>query len=628
MYSIYADDLLIYSDTYPAPEVKVIDPLLELADSAAGKLEMTLPPTNVGYSSIQRMTTDIIVKCDDEEIWSGRVLDESYDFWNNRVVTCEGELAFLNDTIQPPHQYLAQDTTISSFLTALITIHNAKVDARKQFTIGQITVNDGDQLEDDDHIYRYTNYETTLECINDKLVSRLGGHIRIRKVNGVRYLDYISDETIGANSQIIRFGENLMDFAKGISMSEICTVIVPRGHALDEEEIEGLTSYLTVASLGEKTEEGKVWHESGSIYVKNPDAEENFGRFEYVIDWDNVTDPENLYSKAVTYLKDEQYEKMTLEIKALDLHYLSVEAQRIRILDKLRCISTPHNMDHTFPVTKMSIRLDSPDNSLYTLGTDVPLTLTQSNSKTNQNINDKIDNIPSKSSILKAAQENAFQIINGVSGSYVHFVTKEMDPNKGAIMRIEVTDGPTIDTSLNRWIFNSGGLGHLGRSDYQTPWDDIGLMDVAMTMDGGFVADHVTTGTLRAQNDNYTLDMATGHVVMKDGDFKGKITSTSGKIANFDISIDKMTRGNAVLSEDYIGCGEAGHGGVLLMGGTSANQDPYVGYTNMGCVQIGNAWDYGELYDGIRIYGDGKVQKIRGDGSVAWEKWLSNIPSS
>lgn len=408
MYSIYADNLLIYSDVTPAEEVKVIDPKLTLADSAAGSLTMTLPTCNVGYSDsvIQRLTTDIIVKCDDEEIWRGRVIQEEYDFWKNRKLVCEGELAFLVDTIQPPHKYDG-NTTISSFIGSLLTIHNQNAPANRQFLKGMVTVNDGDQLEDDDKIYRFTNYETTLQCLNEKLVDKLGGHLRVRHVGNNRYLDYIRDEDIPTNSQVIRFGENLMDFVKSFDVTEYATVVVPRGERLNDEDVlpvdgavDGLETYLTVKRLGAKyevTEEvSQLWHANASLYVENPNAVAAYGRIIAVVDFQNVTVADNLYKKAVKYLRDEQFNKMVLEIKAVDLHYLMNSTARIKMLDKLQCVSTPHGMNHMFPISKMEISLDRPEDSIYTLGTDIPMSLTQASTKTNDSVLAKIEEIPRK----------------------------------------------------------------------------------------------------------------------------------------------------------------------------------------------------------------------------------------
>lgn len=504
MYNIYADDLLFYSDTIPSENVKIIDPHLTLADSAAGSLEFSLPPMNVGYEKIKRMTTDIIVNCDDEEIWRGRVLQDTEDFWKNRRLVCEGELAFLNDSIQPPHRYLSTETTVESFFFALLDNHNAQVEENRRFEHGMVTVTDGDQQDDSDAIYRFTNYETTLECLNDKLVERLGGHLRVRHQDGHRYLDYISDDTLGTNTQVVRFGVNLLEFSKNIDMSELATAIVPRGERLDIDSsdpryVEGLDAYLTVESVAASEQ-----HDAGSMFVKSPDAISNFGWISAVVDWDNVTDANTLYNKAVKYLQDEQYEKMTLEIQALDLKYLSNSNKPIKFLTKLRCISEPHGMDHTFLVSKMDIDLSNPGNSLYTLGTDITLSLTQAANKVNQKVLEEMEKIPSKNAILTAAQENAFNILMGADGGFVRF--EKYDPsdpnydpqNPDVIHAIVISNGPTDDTSTRKWIWDEGGLGHLTRDQVQDPWEPSNL-NVAMTMDGKINCDYLYGGKIYGQ---------------------------------------------------------------------------------------------------------------------------------
>lgn len=565
MYEIYADNELIYSDVTPLETVKVVSPKLQLADSAAGQLDMSLPPTNVGYSTIKRMTTDITVKCDGEWLWSGRVLQDAYDFWNNRKIVCEGEIAFLNDSIQPPAKYdVSNDhTTISTFFTALINIHNQQVDANRQFVVGDITVNDGDQQEDNDEINRFTNYESTLECINDKLLSRLGGHLRVRHVfdeelgREVRKLDYIKDSDLQLNYQSIRFGINLLDFSKNIDMSQLSTAIVPRGARLEDEsavEIEGLEPYLTVKNVGVKEEtitvdgepDTEVWHEENSIFVKNPVAVRNFGWICSVVDWDQVTVDENLYTKAAKYLKDEQYEKMVLEVKALDLKYMNYNAESIKFLSKIRCISEPHGMDHVFTVSKVDLDLANPNNNYYTLGDDVQLSLTQATSRANSEIVNAINNMPSKYEILNAAKENAFKMLTGVTGGYVRFnrrtepirdeITGEIinDGTKNnVIYEIIISDGPTDDNSLEKWVWNEAGLGHFHRDEYTDDWtksvyeqSDGTYLDVAITKDGHIVANALTAGVIKGctliGEDNK------GKLVLEGGDINMTNNETGG----------------------------------------------------------------------------------------------------
>ena len=161
-----------------------------------------------------------------------------------------------------------------------------------------------------------------------------------------------------------------------------------------------------------------------------------------------------------------------------------------------------------------------------------------------------------------------------------------------------------------------GGLAYLDRSTASDPWQ----AHVAMDMTGQVSADFIKTGELVANNGVFELNMATGQVTMQNGDFTGKISSTSGSIGGFTIGSTDLRRGDAIVSADKIGCGSAGKGIVNLVGDT--------GVGDYGYIQISNDGNPTTCVDGIRIYGDGHVIRYNGDGSVRWDKWLSNIPNS
>lgn len=525
MYKIYADDLCIYNDAFTLDDMIVTDPKLTLSDSNAGSFTFTLPPTNKGYNLVQRMTTKIRVLKDDIEIWEGRVLSEKTDFWNCRSITCEGELAYLNDSTQPPAEY--HDQTVRGFLETLIRIHNSKVSDDKKFAVGQVTVTDPN-----DSLYRYTNYEKTIECINDKLIKSLGGHLRIRKSNGVRYLDYLADYP-NTNSQKIEFGKNLLDFTKSFNMSDFATVIVPKGARLDESPIEALEAYLTVESVN-----------GGSIYVKSDAAVKSYGWIEKVVSWDNVTVASILLSKAKKYLSELQFDSMVIELSAIDLHYMDIDIESVSLLDEIRVISKPHGLDRLFPVTKLVIPLDKPENATYTLGDTVKTSLTQSNNSTNTAIIKQIEQLPTTQSVLKEAKENATQIMNSAVNGYI---TIKKGTNSTETLYISNTQDVNSATKL--WKWNLNGLGY--SKDGGKTWG------TAITMDGAIVADYITTGTLKAdliktgilkdKNSNTVFNLSTGELVIKKGSINigsgkfsvstsGYLTSTSGKIGGFNIS--------------------------------------------------------------------------------------------
>lgn len=493
MYSIYADGACIYSDVFAVDSMKVINPKLTLEDNGAGSLAVTLPPHNAGYASIVRMVTDISVQKDGEEIWAGRVLSESEDFYRNRILYCEGELAYFNDSTQPPAEYSGM--SVRGYLERLIAVHNSKVAANRRFTLGAVTV------VDKNFPTYYTNHDKTMAVFN-AMVEQYGGHLRVRKVDGVRYLDYLA-EYPDTCSQVIQFGSNIIDFTKQWDSTEFATVIVPLGNRLEDSPIETLDAYLTVESVNH-----------GSMYVQSNEAVAVYGWIEKAVTWDDVSDPAVLLEKAKAYLSDIQFDNMELELSALDLHYLDVDVEAVKLLDEIRVISRPHGLDRMFPVTKLEIPLDSPEQTQFKLGTTVKTSLTSVNNQISAAILKKIDDLPKAHSILKEAKENATQIMNMATTGYIT-ITKD-DYGSETLYISNVRDYTKAD---KLWKWNMNGLGYSN--------DGGKTFGLAITMDGSIVADYITTGVLNADviragtlkdyGGNFILDFETGKLTMKRG---------------------------------------------------------------------------------------------------------------
>ena len=493
MYSIYADGACIYSDVFAVDSMKVINPKLTLEDNGAGSLVVTLPPHNAGYASIVRMVTDISVQKDGEEIWAGRVLSESEDFYRNRILYCEGELAYFNDSTQPPAEYSGM--SVRGYLERLIAVHNSKVAANRRFTLGAVTV------VDKNFPTYYTNHDKTMAVFN-AMVEQYGGHLRVRKVDGVRYLDYLA-EYPDTCSQVIQFGSNIIDFTKQWDSTEFATVIVPLGNRLEDSPIEALDAYLTVESVNH-----------GSMYVQSNEAVAVYGWIEKAVTWDDVSDPAVLLEKAKAYLSDIQFDNMELELSALDLHYLDVDVEAVKLLDEIRVISRPHGLDRMFPVTKLEIPLDSPEQTQFKLGTTVKTSLTSVNNQISAAILKKIDDLPKAHSILKEAKENATQIMNMATTGYIT-ITKD-DYGSETLYISNVRDYTKAD---KLWKWNMNGLGYSN--------DGGKTFGLAITMDGSIVADYIITGVLNADviragtlkdyGGNFILDFETGKLTMKRG---------------------------------------------------------------------------------------------------------------
>lgn len=512
MYEVFLDGVQIYSPG--DPELIILNGKLELGDNKSGSFEFDLPVTNPAYDSIKKMTSEIIVKKDGTAIFYGRCLSIDKDFNNMKSVVCEGELAYLLDSIQEPKEF--HNYTVRQFLTYLINVHNTQTNNTKKFTVGQTTVTDPN-----DSLYRYTNWETTLDDIMDKLVDRLGGHIRIRHSGSTRYIDYIEDYD-NTNTQVIEFGENLLDYAENMDAADIATRIIPLGARLETSAIEGLEEYTTIKSVN-----------NNIPYVESASAVQNFGIITKTVSFDDVTVPANLKTKAQKYLADVQYENLCLTCKAIDLNMVDGSVESIKLGDSIQVLSPPHGMDRYFPVTALTIYLDKPEDNTVTLGTNVKAGLSERTAGDNSAVLKRINSIPPLSQALSLAKENATALITAATTG--HVVTR---PNEILIM-----DTADTATAKKVWRWNANGLGY-SKTGYN------GTYGLAMTIDGAIVADYITTGTLNADllkagtlsdtTGNMTWNLKTGTITAK----KLSINST-----NFTLTTaGNMTAKNATLN--------------------------------------------------------------------------------
>lgn len=119
MYTVKFKDNLIYDPRYGA---LVISPKLDLAINTAGSLSFTMPLTHSCYDLLKPLESEIIVYRDDVEIWRGRVISIDTDVFRQKTVTCEGELAYLNDTLQQEARYYRDPAAL---LSGFLTEHNA-----------------------------------------------------------------------------------------------------------------------------------------------------------------------------------------------------------------------------------------------------------------------------------------------------------------------------------------------------------------------------------------------------------------------------------------------------------------------------------------------------------------------
>lgn len=377
MYRVLCDGKVLHD--IRDEEYMLLEPKVSLELNKTGNFDFSILPRHPNADVINKLKSKIEVYEDSKLLFSGRSLTNEIDFQQTGQISCEGELAFLLDSVQRAHTYGWDSGEVNKIETnvdifrALIAEHNSQAGPDKQFTVGTIDI-------DSERIKKLaTNYETTWDFINTNFLGKYAGYLRVRHENGVRYLDYVKQYG-KVNNQVIRFGENLLDLKKYTKAENIKTAIIPLG-------ANGQTKITNI--------------NGGKDYVYNQEAVDLYGWIFEKVDFPDVVDAQTLLAKAQEYLKTCVNLAITIELTAVDLHMIDVDINAIRLGDLVPCVSQQHGLLSTmgdvstyYFVSKYEIDLENPANNKIVLG------------RTISSLTDKV-----------AGTSNLTNIVQGMAGS-------------------------------------------------------------------------------------------------------------------------------------------------------------------------------------------------------------------
>ena len=124
-----------------------------------------------------------------------------------------------------------------------------------------------------------------------------------------------------------------------------------------------------------------------------------------------IATKKELYQQGLIELINAESPKRTIEIKAVDMHFVNPDIKPIKIGEYVRVRSTPHNLDSYFLCREISLDLNNPENSTYILGSTYD-TLTGEQNKRAKELNSKLNKqYDSAYAISKEAKESAIKAI-------------------------------------------------------------------------------------------------------------------------------------------------------------------------------------------------------------------------
>lgn len=341
-------------------DYKAISPKLSLELNKADSFSCAVYPTHPNYSKLKKFKPTITVKNGDRIISKSRILDDSLGWENEKRITTEGVLAWLNDTVQRPFEFPVDDehTTPADYFAFLLNRHNAQ--STRQVLVGNVTVTDPNN-----YISRSdSEYSSTYTLLKEGLLDTHGGYLVPRYEGGAVYLDYLAEFSTLAN-QPVEFGLNLLTLKSERKGADIATAILPLGKA-DEETKER----LTIADLPD-SETDDICKAGDIVYSKV--AEAMYGsRILAVVEWDDVTVALNLQSKAVAELGVRRQMPSTVTLTAADLSAAGYNYNTFSLGTYVAVTDPWHEEEHglaaMYLVKKLVIDLENPANNTLTLG--------------------------------------------------------------------------------------------------------------------------------------------------------------------------------------------------------------------------------------------------------------------
>lgn len=158
--------------------------------------------------------------------------------------------------------------------------------------------------------------------------------------------------------------------------------------------------------------------------------------------------------------------------------------------------------------------------------------------------------------LINTAVKNATSLITGQNGGYVVINTNSVS---GQPYELLILDAPTIESAINVWRWNVGGLG-FSKNGYNGPYE------TAITSDGQIVADFIKSGSLTANiikagvissfDNSSWWDLESGEVHLKAyatndsvNHLKGTVSAVTKKTAELQVNTERISSTVSSLTE-------------------------------------------------------------------------------
>ena len=407
--------------------------------NAIPSFSFSIYPNNDGYQLLTPFYTKVEVYDEKHQhiAFDGRVLvvEPSMDSSGLilKRVTCEGKLAYLNDTIQ--EYCVPKNWTTKGLLQQILKVHNARVDVSKVINLGNVQA-----VDENDNIYVGIQYDSSWKTLVEKLVKKSGGEFQFRNVNGTLYLDYLKQIGEEKSTSIV-LAKNMQSITQKIDSSSLITRLYPYGAKIKVKDESGnekeTEERLSISSVN-----------AGKPYVEDAEYLSRYGVVETTQFWDDVNSLEILKSKGAAWLKENNRITVSYEIDAFDLSLIDVDSDELTVGNIYPVRNELLDIDEKLRIISRTIDVVEPHKTTLEFGSKKQ-TLTNMQTSINQYVVETVEkNVKANAEITQSNIDNtrkyAAEITEDAKSTVVKMVESTNDELKETKLKVK-SNGSAIE---------------------------------------------------------------------------------------------------------------------------------------------------------------------------------------
>lgn len=280
---------------------------LHLVLDGIDQFDFTINPNNPAYQKITPISShiEVIDRFRNRSIFFGRIrkIGNTMQGWENSY-SAESVLSYLYDGYQVFRKL--GTSTVEAFFREVITQHNRTVEPYKRFKVKQVTV-----TSPSDNLYRGLSYDSTLNILKDRLLSRLGGYLVINPYTSPIEISYLANIGHLVSTSPLEVGLNVLTANKTLDTADIVTRLIPTGAEIEQKS--GAASEIHRPRVNISSVNG------GKDYLDDNELIREFGIIAKVESWTDVHVPSLLKTKGLNWLKQQKKFLTSWSISAANL---------------------------------------------------------------------------------------------------------------------------------------------------------------------------------------------------------------------------------------------------------------------------------------------------------------------